>query len=62
MKEKKKKSPLRLFLGYFGRHKGLFALDMACAITISAIDLCFPLVTRHALNDLLPNSAFHAFF
>ena len=62
MKEKKKRSPLGLFLGYFGRHKGLFALDMACAITISAIDLCFPLATRYALNDLLPQGMYRTFF
>ena len=29
MKQKKKKSPIGMFLSYFGRHKGLFAVDMA---------------------------------
>ena len=62
MKQKKKKSPIGMFLSYFGRHKGLFAVDMACAITISAIDLCFPLATRYALNDLLPRGMYRPFF
>lgn len=62
MKKKKTKSPIMMFLSYFKRHKGLFALDMACAIAISAIDLCFPLMTRHALYDLLPNKALGTFF
>ncbi len=62
MKKKKTKSPIMMFLGYFKRHKGLFALDMACAIAISVIDLCFPLVTRHALYELLPNKALATFF
>ncbi len=61
-KEKKTKSPLMLFLSYFKRHKGLFAVDMLCAITISAIDLCFPLATRYALNDLLPHGMYRPFF
>ena len=58
----KKKSPLRLFLSYFKNHKGLFAVDILCACLIAAVDLAFPLVTRTALYDLLPNSMYRAFF
>lgn len=58
----KKKSPLMLFLSYFKRHKGLFCLDIICAFLIAAVDLAFPLVTRTALYDLLPNSMYRAFF
>jgi ATP-binding cassette subfamily B protein len=54
-KEFQKKRPLRIFLSYFKRHKGLFAVDVLCAVLIAAIDLAFPLVTRHALNVMLPN-------
>ena len=55
-------SPLRIFLSYFGNHKRLFAVDLFCAICIAAIDLMFPLVTRHALYELLPNNLFRTFF
>ena len=57
-----KKSPLRIFLSYFKRHKGLFAVDIACACVIAAIDLLFPLVTRSALYDMLPDKLYKTFF
>ena len=56
------KSPLMIFLNYFGNHKKLFAIDVACAVGISAIDLLFPLVTRSALYDMLPNQLYKTFF
>ncbi len=55
-------SPLRIFLSYFKRHRGLFAVDVLCAVGIAAIDLAFPLVTRSALYDLLPNQLYRTFF
>ena len=55
-------SPLRVFLSYFGNHKGLFVTDVLCACGIAAIDLLFPLVTRHALYELLPGQLFRTFF
>ncbi len=61
-KDYQTKRPLAIFLSYFKRHKGLFALDMLCAVLISAIDLCFPLVTRSALYDMLPNELYRTFF
>ena len=60
--EYRKKSPLRIFLHYFGNHKGLFALDIGCATLIALIDLTFPLVTRKSLYDLLPNGKYGVFF
>ena len=60
--EYREKSPLRIFLSYFKRHKGLFALDILCAGGIAAIDLAFPLVTRSALYDMLPNQMYCTFF
>ena len=60
--EYRKKSPLRIFLHYFGNHKGLFALDIGCATLIALIDLAFPLVTRKSLYDLLPNGKYGVFF
>ena len=60
--EYRKKSPLRIFLYYFGNHKRLFALDIGCATLIALIDLAFPLVTRKSLYDLLPNGKYGVFF
>ena len=60
--EYRKKSPLRIFLHYFGNHKGLFTLDIGCATLIALIDLAFPLVTRKSLYDLLPNGKYGVFF
>ena len=61
-KEFQKKSPLIIFLSYFKNHKKLFALDVLCAMGIAGIDLAFPLVTRSALYDMLPNQMYRTFF
>lgn len=58
----RKKSALSIFLSFFKPHLGLFALDMGCALLVSAVDLTFPLVTRRALNELLPQKAYTVFF
>ena len=59
-KDYQKKSPLMIFLSYFKNHKKLFAIDVLCAVGISAIDLLFPLVTRSALYDMLPNRMYRS--
>ena len=61
-KDYQNQSPLRIFLGYFRAHRRLFALDICCALGIAAIDLSFPLATRKALYDLLPNEKYGVFF
>ena len=61
-KDFQKKSPLMIFLHYFKNHKGLFAIDVSCALLIAAIDLTFPLVTRSALYDMLPGKMYRTFF
>ncbi len=61
-KDFKTRSPLRIFVGYFGNHKKLFALDILCACAIAAIDLAFPLVTRKALYTYLPDGLYGVFF
>ena len=61
-KDYQKKRPLMIFLSYFKRHKKLFAVDLLCAVLISAIDLAFPLVTRTALYELLPQGLYRTFF
>ena len=56
------KSPLAIFLSYFKNHRGLFFADVTCAVLIAAVDLAFPLVTRHALYELLPGRVYTVFF
>ncbi len=51
-----------IFLSYYKPHIGLFLLDMCCALGISLVDLAFPYVSRLALNDLLPQNLYGAFF
>ena len=57
-----KKSILRIFAGYFKPHVGLFCLDMACALLIALIDLAFPLISRMAMYDWLPEKKYNIFF
>ncbi len=61
-KDYQRLSPLMIFLRYFAGHKKLFAIDVLCAMGIAAIDLAFPLVTRSALYDMLPNQMYRTFF
>ena len=61
-KDFQRKSPLRIFVSYFRNHIGLFLLDISCAVGIAIIDLAFPLITRSALYDLLPNQLYQTFF
>jgi len=53
---------LKKFVSFYKPYKGLFALDMMCTILIAAVELIFPVATRYAINDLLPKSAYTAFF
>ena len=56
------RSPLRIFLSYFKPHWKLFSLDMGCAILIALVDLMFPLVSRTALYQWLPEKNYRVFF
>ncbi len=60
--DSKKISNLKLFASYYRPHWKLFVLDLFCALMISLIDLAFPLVSRYALNSLLPEKLFQTFF
>ena len=61
-KDYRNKSPLAIFLSYFKRHWKLFAVDISCAVLIAGVDLLFPLVTRKALHEMLPNQMYEVFF
>lgn len=54
--------PIKIFMAYVFAHKGLFAIDMVCALAVAAIDLVFPYVSRTAMNTLLPQKLFRTFF
>ncbi|MBE6990818.1 MAG: ABC transporter ATP-binding protein [Ruminococcaceae bacterium] len=56
------RSLLRMFLSYFKNHRGLFFLDISCAFLIALIDLAFPLVSRTAMYQWLPERKFTVFF
>ena len=56
------RSPLRIFLSYFKPHWKLFSLDMGCATLIALVDLAFPLVSRAALYQWLPEKNYRVFF
>ena len=58
----KKSGYLRIFISYYRPHWKIFALDMACALCISLIDLAFPFVSRFAMSELLPGKLFQVFF
>lgn len=53
---------IRTLLGYFRPHVRLFTLDMFVALTAAAIDVAFPVVSRRAMTELLPQGAFRTFF
>ena len=56
------KHPLKVFAAYYKPHIGLFLLDMLCALFACVADLAFPYTTRYALNTMLPQNMFRAFF
>lgn len=53
---------IRQFITYYKPHRKLFALDLLCALLIAAVDLIFPLASRYAMQALLPDNAYAAFF
>ena len=61
-KDYQNRTPLRIFFSYFKPHKKLFALDMLCAFIIALIDLAFPLVSRTAMYEWLPDREYALFF
>ena len=61
-KDYRERSALRIFLSYFKPHRGLFILDMICALMIAQIDLAFPYISRWCMYELLPQSAYRTFF
>ena len=57
-----KRGYVPIFLSYYRPHLKLFILDMCCALGIALVDLAFPAASRAALNTLLPQNLYSAFF
>ena len=58
----RKSGYLRIFASYYKPHLAIFLLDMLCALGISLVDLAFPLVSRYAMQHMLPQRLFGLFF
>ncbi len=43
------------FISYYKPYKFMFFLDMLCALTVSGIDLVFPIMVRYLLNEGIQN-------
>ena len=61
-KDFKNRSLARIFFSYFKPHRKLFILDMTCAFLIALVDLLFPLVSRTAMYQWLPEQKYKTFF
>ena len=57
-----KRGYVPIFLSYYKPHMGLFILDMCCALGIALVDLAFPWASKEAMQRLLPENLFGAFF
>ena len=55
-------SKLKVFISYLTNHKKDFAIDMILSGLIAVVDLIFPYASRWAMQTLLPDYAFNAFF
>lgn len=53
---------MHLFFSYFKPHWKLFAADLCCAAFIAAVDVAFPMVSRHIIQHFLPDAAYTAFY
>lgn len=53
---------LKKFISYYKPHIKLFIIDMICALTISVIDLLFPMVTNKVLKTYIPEGAIKTVF
>ncbi len=53
---------LKMLFRYFRPHMRLFVLDLCCAMIAAAVDLAFPVISRYAMNSLLPEQAYRTFF
>lgn len=55
------KSLFSIFASYFKQHKWLLVLDLVCAVLVATITLIFPMVSRYALQNILPTKNYLLF-
>lgn len=53
---------LKIFINYIKPHRKLFIIDMLLSVIASSIDLVFPYASRWAMQRLLPQERYKAFF
>jgi len=53
---------LKIFAHYYRPHIKLFLADMFCATLIAAADLTFPMMTKYAMEKLVPGETYRFFF
>ncbi|MDD4774532.1 MAG: ABC transporter ATP-binding protein [Eubacteriales bacterium] len=53
---------LKRFVAYYRNHMKIFILDMLASLMISVIGLCYPILTRKMLNELIPNRQIRLLF
>lgn len=56
------KNKISIFASFYRGHMGMFLLDLFCALMMSAIDLAYPMLSRYALNTLIPQNMVSFFF
>lgn len=61
-KQQHKPGFLKAFIGYYKPYKGMFFLDMFCALCIALADLVFPQLARYSVQNLLPQGRYQTFF
>ena len=61
-KDYQRKGKLAIFLSFFKPHRGLFYLDMVCALFVALVDLTYPILSRKAINTFLPALQYRTFF
>ena len=52
---------IRRFVKYYKPYKGLFMMDLVCALLVAGVDLVYPLMSNYALKTLIPNDQVAAF-
>ncbi|MCR4752544.1 MAG: ABC transporter ATP-binding protein/permease [Eubacterium sp.] len=62
MKHNYDRNKYLVFASYIRPHGKAFAIDMILSLAIALIDLIFPMVSRRAMQELLPQQLYRTFF
>jgi len=53
---------ISIFAGYYKPHRLLFFADLLCASLIAGVDLFFPMLTKYAIEKIIPSGRHEFFF